>query len=406
MNQYSDEIENTDTIGKYLYGNPQITFNKSIYKRYCDTIKQNFFYNPTNITLTDIFYKYSFEIYPSGDHLVLHNVYFCNETNIDINNISNISVYIIKNTNDTNNSTIVNVLHKFSFKSVKTLYSVFKRNTNDCMLEIPNIDFIYLPYLNTYGYHFLFEIQSYVPMPSIKLMFQTNLMLDLIEIKKFEELCGQTSEPNYMFLNGFESESFMNPEIPKIFNLYFRHIFDETVNITNDQNIINLKINNMQCCLFIMYFEPTNKAISMTIDGYLKIGEIQWNIDKYASNKKYGIENKNIYIWDAFNNFTEIKEIQAKGSILFKNPKLEFISNAEGKMNIIYLCYDILSINDKTKTISFFEQHGLIQEESIVVKHNKTEIDDQNVNYIIEEDNDEYIDEEYYKNSINQTINM
>lgn len=132
-------IENTKDMHKYLTSTPQVTFCKSLYKRYANFRNTQYFYDMEQNMDTNMV---SLKLYPSSNHEVTQDVYLIEKTGKKINydDIANICVYICDNNYEQTNKML---LHDYDNNMLSFVNNVKATSYNN-MILIPYINNLFM----------------------------------------------------------------------------------------------------------------------------------------------------------------------------------------------------------------------------------------------------------------------
>lgn len=313
----TSQIQNLD---EKLTKNPEITFNKEVYKKFTETINSvgtcEF---TTNDGFTYICENFFDDIQENSLIAEIYLYISTDNTILMIDDIISVNISIVSE----NTSTIY---HKYSGKFLKAInFAIYNKNINRCAIELPFTRHIFINQFLKYGYKL--KINVVLNKPCVKLLASVSYvkMLDQQEIKSLD---------------------FEFPE------RLTKHLVDEVFHIEKGKNIIKLSPENMQCCLIFFIF-PENMT---NIDAILKIGKYDYAINKYSSNRQFcGLcDNPNIMIFDINQNVSEFHNNQPTGNILLDgNATLIFNSLELGHLIVGYALLDLI-LYTKNK-INFFD---------------------------------------------------
>lgn len=308
-----------DTLELYLNKNPQITFNKEVYKKYTNITT---FYKKYELE-NENGYEYKYNNFFTD---VSENSYICNismhiddnDKILQISDIISIEMLIEKDGNQT-------IYHKYSGHTLNAIFSATEYENNKYTIELPIVKCLFACKFLENGYNLVLKIK----------LNQFNVKL--VAIVKYIEMLDQE-------------------EITKIKNLpiqrMIKHIVDETFEIKKGLNKIKLSVENMQCdSMFLIFPIDISK-----IDAELLIGGKIKQINKYYSNIQYsGLENlPNVMIFDVYRNISEFYGNQPTGNVMLDdNTILTFTSDVTGHLIVGYSLFDLIMYENKQ--IKFFD---------------------------------------------------
>lgn len=308
-------ISQIKDLDDYLTKQPEITFNKEVYKQYTDI---------TNVTQT---YQFT-----TNDGFAHSYNNFCNESNVN-SYINEIYLYIPDNILLMEDIISVEVsiescdtksiYHKYSGKVLNAIkLGCDKSNINRCAIELPLIKHIFVNQFLQNGYKLRINVSLNKLCTNLSAIVTYVKMMDQKEIEKLN-----VAQPNRIT----------------------RHIVDEVFQIEKGINTITLSPENMQCCLIFFIF-PENMS---NVNATLKFGEHEHQINKYCSNRQFcGLcDNPNIMIFDIYRNMSEFYNIQPIGNIkLDGNASFTFESSELGHLIVGYVLLDLITyVNTKIK---------------------------------------------------------
>jgi hypothetical protein len=326
----------TSKISDYLTEHPQITFNKEVYKQYCDigVVRKHY-----NVKTTDgMHFEYNAFCNSETKNSFTDNIkLFLEHPNI----LSVDDILYVEVTIESPRTKLV--LHKYSGKTLLIMSKIFPNMFKDNSIELPIVKYMFTDYIIKYGY-----------MLNIK-----------IKLNKFvNQLCFLVT---YIKMNCHEElEKLKRAPIHRL----IKHIIDETFEIKQGENYITLSPSTMQCGAIFFTFPHGLENVKCI----LTINDIEYPIDKYYSNIQYHQLNncRNVMIFDSFENLREINNYQPTGNILIKNKMtLKFNSNLTGHLIVGYILYDIIMYDHQKNNIMFADMPDEIKNSAPKIKYIK-----------------------------------
>lgn len=305
-----------ENMSDYLTLNPNVTFNKEVYRKYTNFVNK---YDEINFVTSDGL-NYSIDNICNNNftHSYIGSIkLFTNDNSLQVENITHVEVLLKSNTSTT-------IIHSYSGLTLKAIL-LSTQNINEFQIELPFIHHIFIDKFLNLGYKIELNVKTN------KFNLKPCAIINYVKLLDEDELI---------------KISHMHP------NILTRHIIDEIFNIEKGINTIKLTPENMQCCLIFFTFSPNIKNIEAT----LKIANDEYAINKWTSNRMFsGIENcPNVMIFEVFKNIQEFYNFQPSGNILLDgNATLTFESNEIGYLTVGYVLLDLLQYSHNA--ISFFD---------------------------------------------------
>jgi hypothetical protein len=326
----------TSKMSDYLTTNPEITFNKEVYKQYTDIGVIRKIYN---VSSTDgVTYECNTFCGPETKNSFTNNIklFLEHPNSLSINDILHVEITI------ESPSTRL-VLHRYSGKTLYVMSLMYPDMFKNNSIELPIVKYMFIDYIIQYGY-------------TLNVKIKLNKFVD--------QLCFLAT---YIKMNThIELETLRTAPIHRL----LKHIIDETFEIKQGENYITLSPCTMQCGAIIFTFPHFLENVKCI----LTINDTDYPIDKYYSNIQYHQLNdcRNVMIFDSFENLKEINNYQPTGNILIKNKMtLKFDSNLTGHFIVGYILYDIIMYNHQTNNISFADMPNEIKQSVQKIKYIK-----------------------------------